>query len=116
MFLKRKICNGSTNCMIFKLSHQSLKEIITTKGEDDVNPTVNWVYPDEDIKDFAELKDVDIENCVLIHENDVHYNLIVPGDSELARLGSLSFRANIGPIIKTTEEEERKDINIEDVE
>ena len=94
--------------------YQVVIKVITTKGEDDVNPTVNWVLPDEDMKDFAELKNVEIENCVLIHENDVHYNLIVPGDSELARLGSLSFRANIGPIIRITEEEEHKDINIHD--
>ena len=40
---------------------------------------------------------------VLLHENDNHFNLIIPKDSDLAQLGSLSYRFNIGPMGKENE-------------
>ena len=36
----------------------------------------------------------------LLHENDVHFNLVVSRDSDLVKLGSLSYRFNIGPLAK----------------
>ena len=75
-------------------------KIITTKGNGDKNPTVNRIFPDEDMKEFAELKDVAMDELVLFHENDNHYNLVVDKDSDLAVLGSLSYRFNIGPVQK----------------
>ena len=72
-------------------------KVITSKGEKDTKPTVNWIFPDESLKEFAELKDVELEDIVLMHEADSHFNLIVSEQSELATLGSLSFRSNIGP-------------------
>ena len=74
-------------------------KIITTKGETDENPTVNWIYPDKSLEKDAEIKDVDIEDMVLLHSNDVHFDLIVPKESKLAKLGSLSFKHNIGPLL-----------------
>ena len=87
-------------------------KVITTKGEGDENPIVNLIVPDDDMKEYAELQNVDLGEMVLIHENDTHFNLIVPEDSELATVGSLSYRANIGPLTddnkKQEEEEESK--------
>ena len=74
-------------------------KVITSKGDKDTNPTVTWIFPDESLKEFAELKDVELEDIVLMHENDLHFNLIVSDQSELATLGSLSFRSNIGPFV-----------------
>ena len=82
-------------------------KIITTKGPSDENPSVNWINPDEDLKEFAEIKDVEIEDMVIIHQNDIHFDLVVDKDSDLATLGSLSFRHNIGPTIKKSQENKK---------
>ena len=86
-------------------------KIITTKGEGDENPTVNWIVPDEEMKEYAELQNVDLGEMVLIHENDSHFNLIVSEDSELATIGSLSYRANIGPLTDANKKQENKEID-----
>ena len=74
-------------------------KIITTKGPDDKNVTVNWIYPDPNLKPFAELKNVELTDMVLLHTNESHFNLVVSRESDLALLGSLSFRFNVGPLI-----------------
>ena len=51
-------------------------KVITTKGREDKNPTVNWIYPDQNMKEFAELKDIDIGELVLFHEDESHFNLV----------------------------------------
>ena len=74
-------------------------KIITSKGEKDENPIINWIYPNETLKKYAEIKNVDIKDMVLLHTNDVHFDLIVSKDSNLATMGSLSYRHNIGPMV-----------------
>ena len=69
-------------------------KVITTKGPQDENPTVNWIYADESLKEFAELKNVEMDDMVLLHENDIHFNLIISKESDLAQFGSLSYRFN----------------------
>ena len=54
------------------------------------------IYPSEELKEFAELKNVEMIELVLLHENDNHFNLIIPNNSDLAQLGSLSYRFNFG--------------------
>ena len=83
-------------------------KIITTKGPTDENPTVNWILPDEDMKEHAELKGVHLDEMVLFHENDMHFNLIVSENDDLVTMGSLSYRTNIGPYMKSTDKDEVK--------
>ena len=78
-------------------------KVITTAGEKDENPTVNLIYPDPDLKEFAELKDVDMEEMVLLHQKDFHFDLIVSKDSVLAKDGSLSYQSNIGPLLDASD-------------
>ena len=59
-------------------------KVVTTKGANDENPTTNWIHPDPKLLKFAELKNVDIETMVLLHNNDSHFNLVVSNQSELA--------------------------------
>ena len=96
-------------------------KIITTTGMTDKNPTANWIYPDAMMKEFSELKNVELGDMVLMHEKDSHFNLIVSQDSELATVGSLYYRSNIGPLIgndedNTKSEDEDKDTNNEEVD
>ena len=69
-----------------------------------MNPTVNWFHPDKDFKQFAELKNVEQNDMVLLHEDDSHYNLIVSKESDLAKQGSLSYRFNVGPLMVNEED------------
>ena len=43
---------------------------------------------------------------VLLHQEDCHFDLIVSKDSNLATVGILSYRSNIGPLIDQNECEE----------
>ena len=47
---------------------------------------------------------------VLFHEDDCHFNLVVSKNSDLARLGSLSYRFNVGP---TDNSDDEKDSEVE---
>ena len=78
-------------------------KIITTKGPSDKNPSVNWISPDEKMAEYAELKNVELGEMVLLHENDTHFDLIVSKDSDLAIVGSLSNRFHVGPHVEETE-------------
>ena len=49
--------------------YQVTIKVITTKGEDDENPTVNWISPEITMKEYSELKDVEMEEMVLLHQN-----------------------------------------------
>jgi hypothetical protein len=53
------------------------------------------------------LKDVDMDEMVLLHENDSHFNLVVNKESDLAAFGSLSYRFKD---VSTGHEKENKDI------
>ena len=95
-------------------------KIITTKGPADKNPTVNWITPDKNMNEVAELKDVEIADMVLLHENDNHFDLIVPGNSELIKYGGLSDRDDIvqknsdneNEIIEKLERAQNSDIDL----
>ena len=85
--------------------------IITTKGENDKTPIVNRIYPCEELKEFAELKNVELNEMVLLHEDDSHFNLIISKDSNLVKMGGL---LNMGAFKDDDEEvDTRKDISEE---
>ena len=81
-------------------------KVVTTKGPSDKNPTENWIYPDKNLEKYAELKDVEIDDMILLHEDETHFNLVVKKNSTLATHGSLSFRHNIGPMMVMNGEKE----------
>ena len=72
--------------------------VVTTKGSKDTNPTTNWICLDANLKEFAELKNVELIDLVLLHEHDTRSNLVISEDSDLGKFGSLSHRFNVGPI------------------
>ena len=81
-------------------------KVITTKGRNDKNPTVNWISPDVGLQKYSQLQGVDLGEMTLLHEDEVHFNLVIDKKSDLAVLGSLSNRFNVGPLTKTN-----KDVN-----
>ena len=93
---------------------------ITSKGMKDEHPTVNWIFPDPDMKEFAELKDFDLDVMVLYHEDDCHFSLVIDKNSELALKGSISSRLsdtriiNNDEIIEKEANQEKNDLKDED--
>ena len=85
-------------------------KIISTKGPSDENPVINWIYPNKEMNRFAELQDVDIEEMVLFHEYDQHFDLVVSGTGDLARYDNLSDR-----IIDEVQDENKDGIKKEDL-
>ena len=57
---------------------------IITIGRSNNIPTVNWIYPEEKMAEFAILKNVDMGVMVLLHDNDNHFDLVISSDHELA--------------------------------
>ena len=98
--------SDSVDMTIIADMYQINIKTITIKSSSDSNPTVNWVHADKNMEKFAELKNVEQDNLVLLHEDESHFNLIVAQDSDLARLGSLSYRFNVGPMINKDEDAE----------
>ena len=100
------IWSDSEDLAIIADMYQINIKVITTKGIMDKNPSVNWIRPDNNLKKFAVLQNVELDDMILLHENDVHFNLVISKDSDLAKLGSLSYRFNIGPLAKETDTED----------
>ena len=50
---------------------------ILTRNRRFRNPTASWIYPDKNHAKHAELKDVEMENLILFHEDESHFNLVV---------------------------------------
>ena len=59
-------------------------KIIKTNGEEDPNPTINIVSPDEELKEFALLPPGKVPNMTVIHSHS-HDNLVVSGHCILAK-------------------------------
>ena len=88
-------------------------KIITTKGAKDEHPRVNYIVPDEEMKEHAELKHAMFDEMVLFHEDDMHFNLIVSEDNDLVTKGSLSYRTNIGPFMNNVDKEDSIEKDLE---
>ena len=101
--------SDSVDLVVIADMYQVNIKVITVKGSTDMNPTVNWFYPDKNMEQFAELRNVEQNDMILLHEDDSHYNLIISKDSDLAKLGSLSFRFNVGPLVNNATGESDKD-------
>ena len=84
-------------------------KVITTKGPDDKSVTVNWIYPDESMKEFSELKNVELNDITLLHQNDNHFNLIVNKHSNIAVEGSVTQRLLSG--FENEESEQGEEVN-----
>ena len=103
------IWSDSEDLSIIADIYQIKIKVITTKGENDKNPIVNWIFPEESLKVYSDFTKADINDMTLLHENDIHFNLVISKNSDLAKLGSLSYRFNVGPLLKRNEEEKEND-------
>ena len=108
--------SDSEDLSILSDLYQMKIKIITTKGINDKSPTVNWIFPDEGLKAFSDFTGTKINDMTLLHENDNHFNLVISENSDLAKLGSLSYRHNVGPMLKRNNEiKQNKEIEEDDM-
>ena len=103
---KAYMWTDSEDLAIIADMYQVRIKVITSFGNVDAIPTVNLINPEPSMKQFAELKSVEIEEMVLLHENDCHFNLVVNKESDLATKGSLSIRFNFGPMLIDDDDDE----------
>ena len=97
--------SDSEDLAIIADMYQIKIKVITSKGAGDKNPTENWILPAAELRQFAELKDVDLKDLILFHEDECHFDLIINKNHDLATMGSLSYRFNVGPILESNENE-----------
>ena len=64
--------------------YQMQIKIITTRGDQDQNPRVNFIGPDPDMKAYKMLPEGSVPEMTLIHYENLHYNLVISKDSDLA--------------------------------
>ena len=64
--------------------------VITTKGEQDSHPTVTWIGPDPELDDHKLLPAGVVPDMKLLHYDELHFNLIISQNSDLAKIGTLS--------------------------
>ena len=102
------IWTDSEDLAVLSDLYQIKIKIITSKGQMDENPTVNWIHPDPEMKVFAELKNVNLDVMVLYHEDDCHFSLVIDKNSELALKGSISSRLNGDSNEKNVREKEEE--------
>ena len=73
-------------------TYQLKIKIITIKSENDKNPTVNTIEPNPVLAGFSEFPTGLIPEMLLLHEENSHYNLIIPKSSMLAKEGGLDYQ------------------------
>ena len=73
-------------------AYQFEAKIITISGENDDNPRVTKIGPNPQLANFSELPAGRIPEMVLLHEENSHYNLIIPRNCRLALDGGLDYQ------------------------
>ena len=70
--------------------YQMQIRVITTKGPQDSHPTVNMVGPDSELNNFKLLPEGAVSDMTLLHYDELHYNLVISKDDDIAKFGTLS--------------------------
>ena len=78
-------------------------KFITIEGDDDENPVVTNIEPNEEIVKQSEIPDGKVSDLIMLHRKNVHYDLIVPKSSIIAKEGCLDYQR-----IKNSEAERQK--------
>ena len=70
--------------------YQMQIKVITTKGPEDSHPTVNMIGPDSELANYKLLPEGTVADMTLLHYDDLHYNLVISKDDDIAKFGTLS--------------------------
>ena len=93
LFLKSEeaafLWSDSEDLQIMSNLYQMTIKTITTKGDNDDYPTVNYIGPDEQLNDYKMLRAGIVPEMTLIHYENLHYNLVIDKESRLVKVGNL---------------------------
>ena len=93
LFLKTEeaafLWSDSEDLQIMSNLYQMTIKTITTKGDNDDYPTVNYIGPDEQLNDYKMLRAGIVPEMTLIHYENLHYNLVIDKESRLVKVGNL---------------------------
>ena len=59
--------SDSVDLVVIADMYQVNIKVITIKSMNDMKPSVNWFHPDKNMAKFAELKNVELNDMVLLH-------------------------------------------------
>ena len=97
-FLRSKnsafLWTDSEDLQLMSNLYQMRIKVITTKSDDDFNPAVNWIGPDQEMNEYKLLPEGIVPEMALIYYDEVHYNLVISKDSVLAKVGTLYKQMN----------------------
>ena len=96
--------SDSQDLHIMSNLYQMRIKVITTKGPQDSHPTVNWIGPAPELTAYKLLREGAVPDMKLLHYDELHYNLIISKDDEIAKFGSLSQWLGIGENENSVEE------------
>ena len=85
-------------------------KIITSRGPDDANPTMNIISPAKELQEFSILPPGKVPDMTLIHTNDSHYDLLVSRSSRLAQsffMKEEGFKLETDELTKLKEDHEK---------
>ena len=85
---------GHEDFSVLSSTYQCNIKIITISGQNDPNPRVNIIEPNPEVKVINKYPQGYIPDMVLLHEEDLHYNLVIPKNSRLATDGGLDYQRN----------------------
>ena len=66
--------SDSEDLQLMSNLYQMRIKVITTSGETDSNPLVNWIGPDQDMDAFKLLPEGKVPEMILLHYDEQHYN------------------------------------------
>ena len=70
--------------------YQMQIKVITSKGPEDSQPTVNMIGPDSELNNFKWIPEGKVTDMTLLHYDELHYNIIISKDDHIAKFGTLS--------------------------
>ena len=85
---------GHEDFSVICSAYQFEAKVITITGEEDENPRVNIIKPNPELANLSKLPTGWIPEMVILHEENSHYNLIIPRNSKLALEGGLDYQRN----------------------
>ena len=88
-------CDSEDLQVVANLYQMSIK-VITIKDDTDENPSINHIGPDSALTASRILPAGIVPNMVLLHYKNVHYNLVISSDSNLAKYGSITNQLKNG--------------------
>ena len=83
---------GHEDFLAVASAYQIKITIITIRSEDDPNPTVNIIEPNPALALKSDITKGVVPDMILLHRENVHYDLIIPTNNRLAIEGGLDMQ------------------------